>query len=368
MSRRTIDEQARRHLWLWPLWMRPIQGEEAVGLVLDQAGERSSLSLRSRLDLVRAGIGARRRGTPPVEVLWEVFTADLANSRGTIPLRWRPWLLTWAGATHWRRYLWGAWALVVTAVFAVIGVFELLSPSSGITVATYPMVLVGVSLGAQIRAERWRTCLLARNGIDEASLLPIPPQERAWSTVPPLVPPLRVDRVAGWTLLGTSVVGAGAMAVGLASGSPLRSNAAGMAIGFAAVLALVGGPAWRATRGGDPRGEVPDDRWERRRPLPSQSWSRARWRAPVTVALAAVLLVVAAYLGAAICLATDILAAVVLVRARRFERRTGQVLDLWDLVPALGPRPVFGRTRPLPPPPDPSSPGGEAAFDPFDLT
>ena len=91
---RSLEQQARRYLRLFPEWMREVRGEEAVGLVLDQLpADRDRLPLRSKVDLVRAGLHARRKGTPPP---WVLRTASRAPGtwpgRGAaVPAAWRPW-------------------------------------------------------------------------------------------------------------------------------------------------------------------------------------------------------------------------------------------------------------------------------------
>ena len=85
-------------VWLFPAWLRETRGEEAIALVLDLApANETSLPLRSRLDLIRAGLHARRVGTPPLGVWQAVAWAHRRNRSGMVPDQWRPWLLDGLG-------------------------------------------------------------------------------------------------------------------------------------------------------------------------------------------------------------------------------------------------------------------------------
>lgn len=224
---RSAEQQARRYLRLFPEWMREIRGEEVVGLVLDQLpADVDHLPLRSRMDLVRAGLHARRTGTPPP---WVLRTASRAPGtwpgRGAaVPAAWRPWLI--ARLRH-RGFVWqcafmpdlsSAPTLVVLAALwtadwgaAAFGIMAV--------VATGMWLLRGIGF-LLFRRTIWRARLTAANGLDLDGI-PLPPGEVAMGWNKPAMANVWVLPFA----VATTVT-AGAAPVGwmiLASGSAAPS-------------------------------------------------------------------------------------------------------------------------------------------------
>ena len=214
---RSADEQARRYLRAFPAWMRADRGEEVVGLVLDQlpAGA-DQLPLHSRWELVRAGLHARRRGTPPPSVWFEVLAADVKNRRGLVPEAWRPWLLHWVHDPTWyRRY--------VTSYVLVVGTLLLALGPIGAIVESPASLLVNVALWALVlgfvlrgRAPRWRWAVALRNGLVPSDLRELPAEATQRGFVRPMVadrPALPIAVVA--TAFGGILLGAIALITAL---------------------------------------------------------------------------------------------------------------------------------------------------------
>ena len=313
------ERQARRYLALFPVWMRATRGEEAIGLVLDllPAGTRR-LPARSRLDLLRAGLQARRRGTPPAWVWIDVLSAAPTNARGRAPERWHPWLRAFLREPGWSRRQ--SVACIVPTVLVVLGL-HLAGLISNLSAVWFGAIFVGVRRGAG--ALRWRRAVLVRNGFAE-----VPAGSGA---EPPLTFALR-DGPAAPALLrwsaGCAATGAAAAVVAGALDPPpsLRS-----VLGAAAVALVVVGGLLRFGRRALAAVPAEPVRWvvhDRR---------RDNWALRALVLGAAVLLVASglpgAIAGAGMAAGGLVLRRSALVRGRA----VGRPVRLWEVVPIAGP-------------------------------
>jgi hypothetical protein len=162
--------------------MREVRGEEVLGLVLDQlpAGA-TSLPLRSKADLLAAGLHARRRGTPPLRVWSTVASGGRGLRRPpTVPLEWRPWLVTRLPK---RSFAWqcalvadgGLWPYSMLIALNLTRGPDALDLAIGIGVALILMVLSGAWF-LVARRTAWRQGLYAANGLGEDGR-PLPPDQ-----------------------------------------------------------------------------------------------------------------------------------------------------------------------------------------------
>jgi hypothetical protein len=331
-----VEAQARRYLALFPAWLRPTRGEEAVGLVLDLLPpDARRLPLRSKLDLVRAGLHARRIGTPPVWVWSQVVFGE--RSPRPVPAAWLPWLsiavrrrafpaLVGAGkalilfgpqtllwVSIWGHWMAAAGLLLLIALDALAATFrgrrlrEKVCAANGLgpdgrmrppgevatrwrtgSVRNQPMVRpLLLAAGASILAGLPMTLVWSHDHIDASSLramIAIAAIVTAWAAL------------AGWRALRRAWSGAAGwplaerQAVGLVSAEAMARLADGMAL--AVGVAIAWGSAWVAVGIGAPVAAV----------------------AP----------------GAVLLLAGLILAGA--------QRRAGRTLGLWDAVPQWAPQ------------------------------
>jgi hypothetical protein len=169
-----VEAQARRYLALFPAWLRPTRGEEAVGLVLDLLPpDAEHLPWRSKLDLVRAGLHARRVGTPPVWVRSRVIYANRGGS--PVPAVWLPWLSTFVQQRWFPARVGASKALVVFGPQTLLW-------SSIWSLGWALLGLVGLivldAVVATLRGRRLREAVCTTNGLAEDGRMR-PPNEVA---------------------------------------------------------------------------------------------------------------------------------------------------------------------------------------------
>ena len=191
------EAQARRLLAWFPALLRATRGEEAVALVLDLLPPGADrLPWRARLDLVRAGLHARRLATPPFRVWYTVVTADDRGRGGVIPDIWRPWL-----ADRLQRRAFTLWCLtlLMAPYLAFIGWIAAPSASDGgrfLPVFVASLLTFQASSWLVFGRRRWRRALEDRNGITgDGHLLPADSVEVAWTK--PRLANLDLVHVAG---------------------------------------------------------------------------------------------------------------------------------------------------------------------------
>ena len=346
---RTVEQQARRYLRIFPRWMRAERGEEAVGLTLDQLSpDATRLPAGTRLDLIRAGLHARRRGTPPPSVWSRLTYQTVFRSDPVVPSAWRPWL----ASVITTRWITAAYAVHRTLPFLVAPIMQLVLPGTGgrSLAAFFAIGYVAAVVGLwAFGGERWRQRVLLANGFG-ADGRPLPPDQvgRSWSrqtmpntwTVPALV---------GFVLAG----GVYAPVAWFQADRVERANV----LLVATVLALV---AWGLATGRrrlDRLGPAPavspasDGRVRNLLSLASGAGLGLIWSWLVAFAAEFIgLPLVVVWLPPAAALA-------VVVLVRRTEGRIGRRVGEWDLHPAWAPQLVQRPVDQLPAPPSgPSTP------------
>lgn len=361
----SIEAQARAYLRLFPEWMRDVRGEEVLGLVLDQVPSgATSLPWRSKLDLARAGLHARRRGTPPWSVRQQVAQAprSVRNGRGAaVPLAWRPWLIT---ALRRRGFAWRcAFRLDLSDLMLVVVLAGLYLPEWGERLLWWLPGTVAVIVAVRgtcflvFSRRRWRARLTAANGLDGDGS-PLPPDALTVMWVEPTMPNRLVVAGALGALGGALVAGPVAWTVFAPAPDhrpPVPAHP--LSWSLALVLLIVVG-AWCTAgllvrRAGSPDQAIED-------PNVAAGPHGERWQ---TVATGMLLGAVAGFaLGAAgrlawlqpVVLAAGPLGVAVAVAVfRRRERRRGRPLGVWDLFPDKAPQRVVRKLDDLPaPPPD----------------
>ncbi len=351
-----VEAEARRYLHLFPEWLREVRGEEAVGLVLDQVpADVERLPLRSRLDLVRAGLHARRRGTPPLRVWSAVSTArrpDWAGRGPAVPLEWRPWLVTKLRRRSfaWQCAFWGnGWfwiysfflALNLTRAWNGTELAIVLSAGVLFTILSCAWFLV-------FRRRTWRAALLAANGLGDDGR-PLPPGEVTVAWVKPTfqnvwVQPFAVAATVGslsapitWVALDDPPLDGG-----------FRSTAWTIAAFAAIVLGVV---VWTKARvrgiGAEPAGGAGP--LTRRADLLAAVvyGGAAGASAGFCTAIAAIMM----RIHPVVVLAPFVGSGLALVIVVSVERSVGRPLGSWDVLARQGPQQVVRRLDDLPPPP-----------------
>lgn len=349
-EQRSVEEQARRFLRLFPAWVRATRGEEAVSLVLDLLPPDSArLPVRARVDLVRAGLQQRRREIPPPSVWWTAHAATLRSSHGWVPARWHPWLLhlarpAWCRVRFVAR-LWGALATVAVAVALVGGGRDALPGTALISAMAWAFVLS--TLG------EWRRSVLERNGYGPDGL-PLPPDRLRQRTIAASLPNMPLRQLAAWLAGSVGLASLIALVLmvwwpqpGVGGAEHLRAGLAGAAVAVIGV-AIMGRLASRI--GGEPSEGPP----------PALTWSgRGAWQVWVLLVSATLLVVMIAHeseLGALLVVCSNALAVAAFATVRRTEHRIARPLGLWDVFPYSAERTVWTCE---PPPPNwrPPSPG-----------
>lgn len=347
----TLSAQARRFLWLFPAWCRADRGEEAVGLVLDLVPVgRTRLPLQSRLDLIRAGLHARRVYTPPVWVWWEVLTSNRRNGGGRIPAEWHAWLIERVSSPHRKRQHRLDVAVCTLPVAFLPGLIA--SPGNGLALWFVTWMLTA-------NTDEWRRTVLVRNGYDEACQ-PLDPSLLATSWSMPALPNLDLGRLMRWAAmgLGTSLILGAVNLRTRVVGSPLGWSwpAALLTIAFAGVAFVRVLPFFY-------------DQITVAQPSPNVEKVRADvvpWKKNLQrrnrrglVVMAAFVLAVVAFAGWPSLVVGAVALVLVLLTARSVRRREavlGHNLRVWDVVPTLGPRWVVERPPPTWQRPGPPSP------------
>lgn len=347
---RSAEDQARRLLWLFPGWMRADRGEEAVGLVLDQlpAGA-TGLPARSRWELARAGLHARRRGTPPLTVWFEATRADPRNRRGLVPEPWQPWLRHWVRDPRWR------FRFVSSRMTAFILVLLFLWPAGLSSDQSLVSTLVNVLVWAVVwvafqrsRAPRWRWAVALRNGLVPGDLRPLPADvtqrgfERPRFADRPALGPLVVITALAVVLLGANLVLTGVV-------SPDQRGPSGPTVGFLVALAqasVVLALVLRQTLRRVGAAEVAAPHAPESSAMVAPLWSRStRIIAAVAAAFAlmwtAGLLLVAGSSGAVMVGAVALGAGAETVAVARRQRQVGRRLGMWEVWPSTGPQPLL---------------------------
>jgi hypothetical protein len=201
---RTAEDEARRYLRLFPLWMRADRGEEVLGLTLDQLPPATThLPLRARVDLVRAGLHARRRGTPPLRVWNRIVFVPAWRSDPVVPVEWRAWLAS-AVMTRWITVVYALLRFSFLWVYLVMGLILPRSDGEGLPMWTVgPILWVAFSAGCWIfTRERWRSRVLAANGFDQQGR-PLPPGQMGYGWSRQSVPNTWVvPALAGFAVVG----------------------------------------------------------------------------------------------------------------------------------------------------------------------
>jgi hypothetical protein len=364
------EVQARRYLALFPAWLRPTRGEEAVGLVLDLLPpDAQRLSWRSKLDLVRAGLHARRVGTPPISVLLTALNARQVHAQ-PVPEAWRPWLAGWLSSRRWRAaYLFNVGILVSVPSLLAVGFAAVATGGldstlvSSILNSAVPVILLAVSFSAAMASEPWRTAAARASGIDLATGgLRTPADEVA--IAPPSVPNVRLSPALAWGAAGAAAVSLLAASLALFGANVARPAGPVPAAAFGALLvASFGGPLVLVLR--RRLGRVADlpppplsGRTIEERPWERRARRRGWWVMAGVVGVGLWWLSSMGWMvvGLAACTACFLAASALLVRGA--ERRRGRPVRTWEVVPSLGPRPVWVGVADLPPPPSSTSSGG----------
>lgn len=351
---RSVEEQARRVLWAFPGWVRADRGEEALSLVLDQVSPAATrLPLRSRLDLLRAGLHARRRATPPWPVWFEVMAADSRNQHGRIPDAWRPWLVDWIGRPTWRRRFLACWAVVATAAFGVFGPWRSDGSQATSVVATVVNLALWVGMVTWFQAERaprWRWSVAVSNGLEPLTLAPFDDDLTQIASTRP--------RMANRPAVLVAAIGTGAGALLAAAGTavsvlawPVGRATSGVTLDsllYATIVLVVVTAALRSALrqvADAPAAGVgfPDPSTYVDHPRRRAGLSRVpRLLLAAFVAVSVMWMVVTAGAsGVLLCLALTAGAVVELVAIRRRERQIGRALGAWEVWPVLGPAPFL---------------------------
>jgi hypothetical protein len=355
---RSLEQQARRYLRLFPEWMREVRGEEAVGLVLDQLpADRDRLPLRSKVDLVRAGLHARRKGTPPP---WVLRTASRAPGtwpgRGAaVPAAWRPWLI--ARLRH-RSFVWQcAFMPDLTSAPTLILLAVMWSPDWG---AAAFGIMAGVAVGTWFlrgvgflvfRRSIWRARLTSANGLDPDGV-PLPPGEVAVGWNKPAMRNVWVLPFAVAVTVTACAAPVGWMVLASGSKAPSAVHPWEWSVGLVA-LGLAVACTWAVilVRRLDPSAP----------PAGGGPCTDGGHNLAETLALGllhgAVLDVVVvvpgvgAGLHASFALVAPLAALVATLVVAGAQRSLRRAIGAWDLLPGARPQPIVRRLEDLPPPP-----------------
>lgn len=333
-----VEAQARRYLALFPAWVRPTRGEEAVGLVLDLLPpDTERLPWRSKLDLVRAGLHARRVGTPPAWVWSRVANAKRGSA--PVPAVWLPWLSTLVQQRSFPARVGASKALLVFGPQALLwstfwGIGWSMLGLAGLVVLD--------AVAATLRGRRLRQAVCTTNGLaDDGRMRPPGEVAAQWRTGPvrnqPIVRPLLL-------VAGSAVVAGLPMTL---VWSPDRIDAflwPFLALAAAFVGGWLGLAGWRALR----RARSGAAGWplaERQAVGPVPVAVMARLADGVSLAMGGAIAWGSAWVAVGIGApaaalapgAVLVVAGLVLAGA---QRRAGCTLGLWDAVPSWAPQVV----------------------------
>lgn len=349
-----IERQARRFLWLFPAWMRSTRGQEAIALTLDLLGTTARrLTWSARWHLLRAGLHARRIGTPPPSIWMRVAWAEPARSGAYVGTRWRPWLID----NLERRWFYLRLNLVRVPTILVPTFVLTSQPGSGWFLLIWLLAATGISAMPLRWAER-KQWLYLLNG-HEADGHPIPSYLLAEGTLPARVPNLAARWVAVVASVPAIVLAVGGRALRDASGpfgflQPWDPAAATPSRSWVLLLppALAGVVALRTLRLARHHAPAATVRLRGRSHWLGAAITLTGWSAAVA---GYGMLLAQRHSGvgavASIALASAVVWLVILVAEAIVERRIG----VWDLLPALGPRARIEWAPPrypdLPPPP-----------------
>lgn len=340
-----LDAQARRWLWTFPGWTRGTAGEEAVGIVIDLCPPRTTkLSVASRVDLVRAGLHVRRREIPPWRVWSTVLDAHPRNRAGTVPERWRPWLIRRLPTAS---FLWWCAALrplPILAIFAFIMVVAGSGVGSGPdmsaflwgALAVYPLAVLAYVV---VQGPGWRRTLRDRNGLD-AQCRPLGSDQVAVTMFEARVPnvgaalPLAAGAAAVVFASLVNVADVGLATSGIPGSWPTLRILVSL---FAPSLWAV----WWGTRSRLRRNQLVEGVGD----PPVVPLSRTWWRWPVRAIVAYLaptvitvpFALVSTYAFGSIGLAGAMVLLLALVLLR--QHQTGRRIGVWELLPLVGPAP-----------------------------
>lgn len=243
-----MEQQIRWWLWLVPAWLRSTRGEEIVTTVLALVPpDTTRLPWRSRLDLIRAGLAARRRGTPPLATWLTVVWAEPRYRTGHIDPRWRPWLASRLPA---RTFTWWCALLRVVPIMGPAYVVSRPAAHLGdhlafIWAVYFGAALLTVLLFVGLKGPSWRRTLAAKNAIDLATGQVL--HDVRWGSYPP-----RCRNVVLGPSAAAMTVISGPVAMALATRDDTAAMRSGGPVVAAALLLVAGVPAavlLRRTRG-----------------------------------------------------------------------------------------------------------------------
>lgn len=326
-----MEHQARWWLWLVPAWLRATRGEEIVATVLDLVPSATTrLPWRSHLDLIRAGLSARRRGTPPVRTWLTVITAGRGGRAGFVDPSWRPWLASRLDAWNFAWQCGLLRCLLGTLPLAAYWLF--LPPQARFSSVGFFGLYVGCALlgtagWVVLSRSRWRTDLARKNAIDLGARRPFDDVRWAWY-------PQRCRNVTLAPLAVAIAIVSGPVAAILAAqmhAVPMRSAGASR---IAALLLSAAMPATVVL--------------QRTRVTKSASASAVTWHHPVFTLGCPVLAtgVLASWFGhfvdpVVLGGAVSFSGVLLLTAALAGGHRRGAPVGIWDLFRSLGPWPAL---------------------------
>lgn len=353
-----VEAEARGYLRWFPEWLRDVRGEEAVGLVLDQLPpDAEHLPLRFRLDLIRAGLHARRRGAPPMRVWGAVSSARRSKRSGrgaSVPIEWRPWLVTKLRRRSfaWQCAFWGDGWLWIYSMFLALNATRAWDGGELAIALGIGLMLTTFSCAwfFLFRRKAWRAELLAANGLGEDGR-PLPPGEVGVVWVKPTfqnvwVRPFAIAATVAslaapitWAVLGKDFV----------ADETFRPTSWTIATSIAVVAVSV---AWTRARvrrvGAEPTGGT-GPLTRRDDLLLAVVYGGA---ASACAGFCAGIIVLMMRMHTGVLLAPLVGSVISLGILLGVERSVGRPLGSWDVVPGQGPQQVVRRVEDLPPPPE----------------
>lgn len=346
--------------WLFPAWLRQTRGEEAIALVLDLAPPNAtSLSAGSRIDLIRAGLHARRVGTPPLGVWSAVTWARRRNRSGMVPDQWHPWLLDGLGR---RGFL-----VRLALLRSIVGMgpfFVLLMAGDGHVSRVRHQLLVGVAvvvglacLVVVFQGRSWRRELYLKNGYGEDGVRFDDPRIQLDYYLPQ-VSNLPVEPF-GWAtaLVGVALVGTAGWKRGFSEIALKAPSTRVLVVTLLAMLLLAAlvRSSLRRVATNPATTVVAMDGWGNRARVVGvpAAFGLGLWWFSTALPDAAMTMTVGfamVFLGVAMALS-------VRMAGRRLQRAVG----IWDMFPSLGPLPCLVWRESLDQRPTPPGPGHPAS-------